>query len=278
MTHHSCIQRDLSPLFGIKEDVEYAPFGIGKGVNSLSWIEVCSFMVNVVSPLADVSILCYKESSSLLPSTTSSISNSNLRLLETSPTIYLSQVITMSTRSSRRIGGLGPATPPKPPPPPAPVQRNITYSDGRLPPSLLNKTVHSCFVEVLDYGEVNLLEDDDSDYEHKIKNHVIVRLLFRRKIEEGTSDAPSGTVGVRLSFDLVGSAPGAGPNEMGGQFRASTITYDDASISAVKVFRLRLRRENLALRHFVRPPIAQRMTDFFFAFDGRGYMGCRDWM
>lgn len=184
----------------------------------------------------------------------------------------------MRIRSSRRIIGLDPAMPPKPPPPPAPVERDVTYNGEHVPPSLLNKTIQSCFVEILDYGEVNLLEDDDSEYEQKIKNHVVLRLLFRRKIVEGTSDAPSGTTGVRIAFDLVGSAAGAGPNEKGGEFRVKTITYSNASLSAVEVFSLQLGRSNLTLRQFVRPPITQQMTNFFFVFDGRGYMGCRDWM
>ena len=69
----------------------------------------------------------------------------------------------------------------------------------------------------------------------------------------------------------------AGTNKKGREFRVKTITYDDASLSAVKVLHLQLGQGNITLRQFVRPPIAQ-MANFFFIFDGRGYMGCRDWM
>lgn len=138
--------------------------------------------------------------------------------------------------------------------------------------------IQSCFIEILDYGEVNLLEDDHPDREEKIKNHVVLRLLFRKKLLEGTSDAQRGTTGVRISFDLDTSVSGAGANEMGGQFLVKTITYNGASFSAVKVFELRLGDSNLSLRQFVRPPLAAKMFNFFFVFDGHGYMGCRDFM
>lgn len=56
------------------------------------------------------------------------------------------------------------------------------------------------------------------EYEQKIKNHVAIRLIFRKTIISGTPDAAVGTTGVRISLDPVASATGAGPTEKGGEF------------------------------------------------------------
>ena len=75
-------------------------------------------------------------------------------------------------------------------------------------PNELNKTIQSCFVEVLDYGEENLLPDDDEAYEGKSKK-TMLSSDFSSISTKDTPDVPMGTSGVRISFDIVGSVQGA---------------------------------------------------------------------
>ncbi|KAK2801222.1 hypothetical protein FQN51_005537 [Onygenales sp. PD_10] len=177
---------------------------------------------------------------------------------------------------SRRIRGLKAEAPPPPPPH---ATQDIEYRAREVPSSLLNKGVQAFFVEVLNAGDLALLNDDEENdpvLQNKIKNHVVIRVTFKREISEATPDAPAETKGVRISCDTDHTAAGASMDEMGAKFVVSTLRYDFASYSAVKVFSLVLVDKNITLRPLLRPAINLNMAEFFFVSNGRGFIGCRD--
>ena len=164
--------------------------------------------------------------------------------------------------------------------PPLPlVEHIVTYNGECVPSLLLNKTIQGCFVEILDYGEINLLEDDDSEYKQKIKNHVCLEtFFFTGKSLKAPSTLQEEQVVSGLPSILLAQLQEPALIKKVEIFKwGSLLVRSNVSLSAVEVFGLQLGRSSLTLYRFARPPITKQMTNSFI-FNGHGYMGCRDWM
>jgi hypothetical protein len=177
-------------------------------------------------------------------------------------------------RKSKRVAG-------KPPPSPPPnATENIDYRIGEVPLPLLSKTLDNCFLEILNAGPMNLTESEEEDeaFEGKKKNHVILRASFKREIAEATPFAPAGVKGIKLSIEPDSTVQVQNADEFGSRVLVKTAAYSTPSYSCLGANPIPLRSHNITLRQLLRPVIANHMANFVFVNDGRGLMGCRDWV
>lgn len=77
---------------------------------------------------------------------------------------------------------------------------NIIHPPRAVPSGLRAKIISGAAVEFLDYGPLNLTEEEEGDEElEEKKNHVILRVQFKDEISEANPPAPARTKGMRLS-------------------------------------------------------------------------------
>jgi hypothetical protein len=158
------------------------------------------------------------------------------------------------------------------------VTASQTYQFNAVPAALQKKKVDQCSLEFWNEGERNALfpdELEDDEGNEKKKNHVVLQLQFKHRNTENTPYAPKDATGVVLNITPHGIIPAS--HNMGSQLRVKTINYYGAIVRTVKTVQLPVTAD-MTLRHLLGQIQSMRMLPFVYVFNGRGYMGCRDFV